>query len=264
MSTLSQEFRETGRMRSSEVSEEESSLAERNGLYGYSLAPGTWEAAAVISVSDTKHRANRAFLDTIKPIVFEVQSPEIWSFYNARNCEYCRPRVYLNKWENFAENCCSKTMCRYQYFNLYDPTGKFYHMRSLDEDLYLGPQTGKPGKRFVVDLPFVHCTQALNTILKLAEIFDLNEGECIESSFRWFGLRNRRLVSEGRWERDLDSERVAYQDNITVTLRIKRVEKLSELYPLMYSKLLPVYNLFGGFEPTKDHFDKIVKKYFET
>lgn len=262
MSTLSQEFLEMGRKRYEKVSEEETSLARSRNLETYPKTRGTWEVAAIISTSNVKNFANREFLNSMKSIVFDIQSPKIWSFDHAKYCQYAPPRVYLERWENFAVNHCSDTNLTYEYFNIYDPTGKFYHIRSLDDDLYFGNESRKPSERFDIHLPFVLSTRAIDTILRLTKLFEVKERKCIEFSFRWKGLSNRKLASWLRRERYFNANHEAYQDDITVSFCIERAKKLSVLYSQIYCKLLPVYRLFNEFEPGSKRIEAAIADYF--
>ena len=263
MTTLrSNEFLDLGKKRFKEVCEEELSRNEYNGQKPYSFARGTWEVVACIPAIKQQYRADEKFLNIVKPLLFEPGYDEIWSFEDAKMCRYERPRVYSNTWENFAVNNYRDTELRYQYFNIFDPNGKFYHGRSSDDDLIFDRESKKPLECFDVHLPFVQCVQAIKTILKLAEIFEVGERDIIEFSFRWIGLRNRTTASWLCKERFFPVTKKANQDDITVTFHVSSVDKLSDVFTLVRHELMPVYNLFDGFILDEKRADKAINWYF--
>ena len=264
MTSLSSEkFLDLGQERYENVSSERTSGNRPNHQTEYSIARGTWEAAAVIRTSNTFPRANDTFLRSIKDILFNFDGPMIWSFERAKKCDYDPPRVYSNTWENFAVNHCDATKQRYEYFNIYDPSGKFYHMRSADDDLYLGQESGERCDGFDIHLPFVHCVQAANMILEISKVYEPQEGKCIEFSFRWKGLSNRKLASWLCEESYFSMDKKAYQDEITVSFSIDSEVDSSNLHAMVLDNLLPVYNLFEGFEPNWDRVNIAIEKYFK-
>ena len=170
-------------------------MATSNANPKYPRTLGTWEVVAVIGDLDSKLLPNQAYLDLIKPIVFDIRTPQIWSFDDIRNCEYERPRVFSKRWENYALRFCHEACLRYEHFNLYDPKGQFYHIRSADDDLFIGKESRQPGRGFDVHLPFILCVRAIETKQKIAKIYEIEEGQSIELSFRWRGLKGRKVVS---------------------------------------------------------------------
>ena len=263
MTTLgSNEFLDLGQKRFKEVCEEELSHHGSNGKKPYPFPRGTWEAAACIPTIKQQYRADEKFLKLVKHSLSQASYDKIWSFEDAKKCRYESPRVYSSTWENFAVNNYTDTELRYQYFNIFDPKGKFYHGRSSDDDLILDRKLNNRGECFDVHLPFVQCVQAIKTILKLAEIFEVGEKDYIEFSFRWIGLRNRTTASWLCEESFFPVTKKAYQDDITVTFQVARVVKLSDVFTPVRRELMPVYNLFEGFSLDEERADTAINRYF--
>lgn len=259
----SEKFLEIGFNRFQEVSDEEVLLATLNTNPQYPRTRGTWEVAAVIGDLESKLLPNQVFLNLVKPIVSDIRKPQIWSFDVIRSCKYEPPRVFSKRWENYALRHCQDARLRYEYFNIYDPKGQFYHIRSADDDLFIGKEARQPGQGFDVHLPFVLCLRAIETIQKIAKIYEIGERESIELSCRWRGLKGRKVVSWVLNERFFSSERKAYQDEKTVSFSFSYTDSLSRLITKVSTELLPVYHLFEGFEPGEERIQKAVNEYFD-
>lgn len=247
-SILSEDFLDLGHTRFVEVSEEQEALKLSNGGEPNSATKGKWEVAAVISTATSNWIANRTFLNLLKRELPDYGFSKIWSLEGVNGFDYIRPRVYSNRWENVAINDNEETKLRCEYFNIFDPKGKFYHLRSLDDDLYFDRETKSSGQCFDVHLPIVQCIQSIKTILKIAKNFELQEKDYIEISFRWRGLSNRELASWLLKESYFNLEYKAYQDGITITIFVNPNTELAKLHPKIHYLLLPVYRLFEGFE----------------
>lgn len=264
MKTMSSvEYLALGKERFAEVSEEKKSRCRQNGETVYPVTLGTWEVASVIRNTNNDLRANRKFLRETKSILNSFGFSHIWSFESAKKCSYEEPWVYSNRWENFAVNNDESTKNRQEYFNLFDPSGRFYHIRSSDDDVFFDSKSNGPNECFDIHLPVVHSLQAISAILKLSEMFTVDEDDRIDMVFRWGGLRNRTLSSWLCSESFFCLNGKSYQDEIEVKFSITKVDRLSELYPLVLSRLQPLYNLFEGFELDSERFDSALE-YFES
>lgn len=258
----STDFLELGHKRFEKVSEEQCSDKELNGNTLLSRTPGTWEVSAVILDSNSEYNASREFLNMLKTKLSPFSNYCVWSFDEARNCQFDSPRVFANSWENFAKSNNRTTKLRHEYFNIFDPKGRFYHIQSSDDDLFYDETLTYPGCWFDIHLPFIQCVRAIEIIQKIAPEYERGNEDRIELSFRWKGLANRRVASWLCKESFFDLKYKAYQDDKTVNFSLTRGDKLSELFPLIRAHLLPLYNLFEGFEPEWERIEHAIEKYF--
>ena len=231
---------ESGLMRVVDVLDDQNS-----GLSEY----GSWEVAAVIHGSVARAYSGKSFSDVIRSSVNKSLLDTIWTLDESYPIQYGKPREFEDTLENFSIFEDRFNLVQHTYFNIFDPKGRFYHRRTLEDDLSTDNRTPRPGENFDIHLPYVNTLQAISTVIGFADKLTNGERSQINFAFRWNGLRKRKFVSWVHKERFFDIERTADLDTVSVEFDVQSDISKSKQDSLVFEMLRPLYENFVGHIP---------------
>ena len=170
-----------------------------------------------------------------------------------------RPYVFENGWEAYL---VTTLMSVHIDFWRLEPSGRFYHLRALEDDMPHS-QAPKPEPKTELDffLQVSRTAEAVSVALSFARAMRCNEqSTSLAFAFRWRGLKGRQLTSWVEPDRSFYSRGASHQDEITTTVTVPMETAASGLSPFIEAAVTPVFNLFGGMKFEGRVIEGIVEK----
>ena len=142
----------------------------------------------------------------------------------------------------------------------FDPKGRFYLREAFYEDV----RDLEPMKFLDFALPTRKTAEAIAVGIAFAKAMGCNpEKTQLAFGFRWTKLTERKLISwEAPW-RHIWPDGPSYQNEVSVFIEVPLETPLSALGEYVNQAIKPLFQVFNGFEPTKDAVEGITRKVLE-
>ncbi len=141
-----------------------------------------------------------------------------------------------------------------------DPKGRFYLREAFYEDV----RDLERMKFLDFALPTRKVAEAIAVGIAFAKAMGCDpEKTQLAFRFRWTKLEGRKLISwEDHW-RHIWPDGPAYQDEVSVFIEVPLETPLSALGEYVNQAIKPLFQVFNGFEPTKDTVEDLTRRVIE-
>jgi hypothetical protein len=165
-----------------------------------------------------------------------------------------RPFVFDHAWECLlVELQTNAVWGTHVDFWRMEPTGRFYHLRGLEDDLpHPGAQKPPPRAQLDFTLQVSRVAEIVSVGLSFARSMGCDDkATSLVLAMRWSGLRNRLLTSWADQACHFCSRDRSVQDTITTSVVVPLETPQSGISPFVDKAVAPLFALFGGtkFEP---------------
>ena len=231
-------------------------VAER----GVQLPPhGAWEVGLLLIGDIPSHSANQEFLNLLNSSNPRYTGWPVWldsrNFYD----KSARPYVFGSVWEALIVN--PDPLHSIDFMKL-DPKGHFYLRRPFQDDSNQSPSP-KPMTYLDFALPILRTAESIAVGLAFAKAMDCDpEKTQLAFGFRWTKLKERQLVA---WTtpRFIPPGFFAYQNEVIAFIEVPLETPLSALGEFVNQAVKPLFEVFNGFELSKDVVEDLTRKTIE-
>lgn len=221
---------------------------------------GAWEVTLIINGQTIKHSASD-FLRIVETSNPQYTGWPIWLISRNFTNEADRPRFVEGVWEQLIfANMLGLSID----FARFDPSGRFYLYRALQEDFNTRP--GMPPLT-VLDfvLPVIRTAEALAVGIAIAKALGYpGDSTKLAFLFQWSRLMDRRLVSFVERDRYLPPKGPAYQDQLQSYVELPLDTPLSALGDFVERVVTPLFEIFDAFALDKRVFEELTRKILES
>jgi hypothetical protein len=222
---------------------------------------GTWEVALMIGGTVPQHAANRDFLNLLDASNPDYTGWPVWLDSRAFNPAF-RPYVADGVWETFIASL--DTDSKHIDFMRFDPRGRFYLRRALQDDISHSSRSPTPLTALDFGLVTIRNGEAIAVGLAFAKAMGCNVDSTVLSfAFRWTRLKGRQLTSWANPARYISPSRDAYQDEVLSFIDIPLETPLSALGEYVHRATQPLFEIFDGFTLSKEVTDDLTRRLVE-
>ncbi|MBA3068589.1 MAG: ATP-binding protein [Hyphomonas sp.] len=224
---------------------------------------GTYEAALIIEGEHPHHKANYAFLDILSSANPRLTGWPIWLDSRTFSDESTRPFVHYGVWEAFIDSVSAQANGHIDFYR-YDPSGQFYLLRALQDDVAASERRPKPLTQFEAIVAVYRVTETLAVGRNFAKALGYDtETATLCYKLKWTKLGGRTLSTWANPERSLSYGRKAYQDECVTEAFIPANTPDSALPQFVKSAVDPLFEIFEGFEMAMPVIEEIVRRVLE-
>ncbi len=225
---------------------------------GVQLPPhGAWEVGLLFIGDDIpSHSANQDFLNLLKASNPHYTGWPIWLDSRNFSDESARPRVFEGTWEALIVTLDSHF--HYIDFMRLGPKGRFYLRQAFYEDV----RDLEPMKYLDFTLPIRNTAEAIAAGIAFAKAMGCDaEKTQLAFGFRWTELNGRELVSWIEPGRRIGyAGPAAYQEEVSAFVKVPLETPLSALGEYVNRAVKPLFEVFNGFELSKDVVEDLTRK----
>jgi len=222
---------------------------------------GAWEVALLFIGQIPQHAANREFLSLLAASNPQYTGWPVWLDSSGFTEQSARPCPFHGVWEAFINDLVAGW--RAIDFMRFDPKGRFYLRRALQEDVVGGPQAPAPMTALDFDLPIICTAEAIAAGIAFAKAMGCDaEKTLLAFAFRWTKLQGRKLTSVGK-ERHIFRVPVAYQDEVLAFVNVPLDTPLSALGSFVNQAVQPLFEVFDGFGLSSDVVEELTRRLIE-
>ncbi len=224
---------------------------------------GTWEIALILVGRVPAHSANREFLNLLDSNNPDYTGWPVWLDSRGFTDKNARPYVFEGVWEAFI-TAIGAGWNPHADFMRFDPKGRFYLRRALQDDISESPRSPAPLSVLDFGLPIFRCAEAIAVGIAFAKAMGCDpENTVLAFAFRWTRLRGRELGSWAQPERFILPGRRAYQDEVTVFVNVPLETPLSALSEYVNQVVQQLYEVFDGYSLGKDVVENLTRQLVE-
>lgn len=208
---------------------------------------GAWETALVLDGEVPAYEADRTFLDLIDRANQQFTGWPTWLVTSHFSDPNQRPYVNDETWEELVVSL-DKDNFRPVDFQIFDPRGRFFMRRALQEDM----REDQTPPLALLDylMPGMRVAEALAVGCGMARAMGCDhEKTTLAFSFRWTRLRGRTLTNLRSADRSPPPGLTAKQDEITCPVEVPLATPITAvaLLPYVEKVVRPLHRVFGGF-----------------
>ncbi|MBN1833887.1 MAG: putative DNA binding domain-containing protein [Deltaproteobacteria bacterium] len=220
---------------------------------------GVWEVALIFVGTVPPHAANREFLNLLDSNNPDYTGWPVWLDSRAFKDQDSRPFVIDGVWE--AMILSLETGWNDYDFLRFDPKGRFYIRRALQDDISKSQRAPEPLKALDFGLPIIRCAEAIAVGISFAKAMGCDaESTQLSYAFKWSRLRGRKLVSWANPERYISAWRSAYQDEVLSFINVPLETPLSALGDYVNKVVQPLFEIFDGFILSTDVIEDLTQR----
>jgi hypothetical protein len=190
---------------------------------------GAWEVGLLFLWSVPPHSANKEFLNLLDSSNPDYTGWPVWIDSRGFSDQDSRPYVIDGVWESMVTSLESGWSDQIDFMR-FDPTGKFYLRRALQDDISGSQRAPEPLKVLDFGLPVIRCAEAIAVGISFAKAMGCDpESTQLAYAFKWSKLRGRKLVSWANPGRYISPGKSAYQDEVISIINVPLETPLSAL-----------------------------------
>jgi hypothetical protein len=213
---------------------------------------GAWEVALLFVGEVPPHSANRDFLNLLGSNNPDYTGWPIWLDSRGFSDKDCRPFVIDGVWESMVVSLETGWSDHVDFIR-FDPNGRFYLRRALQDDISGSERAPEPMKALDFVLPVIRSTEAIAVGMSFAKAMGCDqENTQLAYAFKWSKLRGRELVSWVESGRYISPSRLAYQDEVIAFVTVPLETPLSALGDYVNKVVQPLFEIFDGFSLSKN------------
>lgn len=225
-------------------------------------AHGYWDCSLIINGELPEYRANIDFLRLLGASNPQLTGRTIW-----RNSEHSpeknrRPYVENGVWEALMVQTGTDWRSEIDFYR-FDPEGKFFVRRALEDDMADLKRGLKPLSVLDFALPILRTAETIAVGLSFAKAMNCDrEATTLFFRFEWGGLKGRELFSWADSARYISAGREAYTNTVVSQVEVPLDTPFSRLSDYTKQATNSLYEAFSGFELGQDTIDDLIKKTF--
>jgi len=234
-------------------------VSERN----LELPPhGSWSCAMVVAGEIPEFRPNEEFLRMIYSNNPQYTGWPVW--LDSRGFkDNSHPYLYNKAWEAMVVSLERGWGDQIDFFR-FDPTGKFFLIRALEDDIGGGDNQPKPLAELDFGLAILRTAETIAVGISIAKAMGCKPEETtLTFKFAWNGLNGRELSSWANRGRFVSIDRKAYQDEVQITIDIPLDIPSSRISEFVKKVIDPLFELFDGFEISQSVVDDLTNRLLE-
>lgn len=221
---------------------------------------GFFEVSFVINGNVPALSANREFLNLISANNPSLTGWPLWVDSRGFRNQDSHPFVNSGAWEAILFDLNSGWSSHIDYWFI-KPSGAFYHIRVLEDDLKTHDRKPDPSVALDFGLPIWRVGEAIAVALSFSKGMGCEEeSTAIDFLFRWTRLRNRALTSWAQPARYISPSRTAYQDEVVSYISVPLETPSSAIFEHVYKVTSSLYEVFDGFQLSKSVVEEIVNE----
>lgn len=227
----------------------------------YSLPDvGFFEVSFVINGNVPKQSPNRKFLNLISANNPSLTGWPLWIDSRGFRNQDSHPFVNNGAWEAILFDLDSGWSSHIDYWFI-KPSGSFYHIRVLEDDLKTHDRKPEPLQAIDFGLPIWRVGEAIAVALSFSKGMGCqDESTVIDFLFRWTRLRNRVLTSWAQPGRYISPGRTAYQDEVISNISVPLETPSSAIFEHVHKVTSSLYEVFDGFQLSKSVVEEIINE----
>ena len=221
---------------------------------------GFFEVSFIINGDIQDFSASTDFLSLMSANNPNLTGWPLWIDSRSFISQDSHPFVNNGQWEAILFDLESGWSSHIDYWFM-NPSGKFYHIRGLEDDYRL--QENKPEPLTALDfaLPIWRVGEAITIAIAYSKALGCHEkSSSVDLMFRWTRLKDRRLSSWAQSSRHMPIpvRKKAYQDEVASNIKIPIDTPSSASHEYVYEVTKPLYEIFNGFELSKNIIEDIM------
>lgn len=221
---------------------------------------GAWEIALLCIGEVPPHSANRDFLNLLDSNNPDYTGWPVWLDSRGFNDKDSRPFVINGVWESMITSL-ETGWSNHTDFMRFDPKGRFYLRRALEDDISGSQNIPEPMKVLDFGLPVIRTAEAIAVGIAFAKAMGcVPETTQLAFLFKWSKLRGRKLVSWANPGRHISPRRSAYQDEVLAYVRVPLEAPLSALGDYVNKVVQQLFEIFDGFLLSKDVIEDLTQR----
>jgi hypothetical protein len=220
---------------------------------------GSWEVSLVIDPQKINQLPTEKFRQVLASSNPRYSGWPVWldssTFQNAAH----RPVVKSNGWETFIVSL--ESWSKHLDFYRFDPNGKFYLHRNLQDDT---SDRVAPGTALDPILVIIRIAEAVAVGLTFAKALEWKpEDSTLGFAARWTNLRGRTLESWANPAAYISPHGHASDDAAVGFSELRLDTPINAIAPTVQELVRPLFVLFGGFEIPQAAVEEWVKRLVE-
>jgi hypothetical protein len=238
---------------------------ERVRARGLTMPPhGTMEVALILSGPVPHHANDKGFLRLLDASNPDLTGWPIWLSSDGFSDPESRPYVLDGGWEALIADLEGTFLSKYIDFMRKEPSGRFYLLRGLRDDLSIAGKPPPPNTVLDFGLVILRVAEAIAVGRAFARAMGCPEEDtALEFGFRWRGMRGRALSSWANPSRHLSMSRTSVQDEILCRVSVPLIGAPETTIDHTYTVVSPLFGLFDGFEIARSVVADLVTRLLE-
>lgn len=221
---------------------------------------GSWACALIINGDIPKYRANKDFLRMLDASNPQYTGWPVWMNSEGFTDKSGHPYVHDRVWEALLVTLGHGWSDHIDFLR-FDPEGKFFIRRSLEDDIGAGDKQPLPLSQLEFGLTILRTAETVAVGLAFAKAMGCNpEDTTLIYMFQWEKLKGRELSSWADLRRHLSIGRKAYQDTVESIVEIPLDTPLSRVGEYVKILIDPLFEVFDGFEISQGVVDDLTNK----
>ncbi len=223
---------------------------------------GTSQVALIIIGEVPQHSANEQFFNLLSFNNPKYTGWPVW--LDSRGfVDKDQPYVYNGAWEALIVSL-SSGWGRDIDFMQFDPKGKFFLRRALEDDMLVKNYAPPPMTVLDFALPVIRTAEAIAVGIEFAKAMGCEpEKTQLAFAFKWTGLRGRRLSSWANQERSIYLQGSAYQDEVLAFVNLPLETPRSALAQYVNQAVSPLFTIFNGNQLSIDVIEDLTRRLIE-
>lgn len=221
---------------------------------------GVWEVALIIDGNAPKIKGS-AFLEIVRTHNPSYTGWPIW--FDPRNMDKDHPpQIVDGVWEALINGLGDQGFGDHLDYLRLDPSGRFFLLRPLEDDIARQGTGAVALKTFDVMLPIYRTAEAIAVGIALANGMGYQPQETkLSFAFKWTALSGRSLVSWADSKRWFSGYRKAHQAEVSSFIQVPLDTPLSAIGSRVSEVLSNLYDVFGGFEQPEPFVSNVVAEF---
>jgi len=208
------------------------------------LGRGSWSVALVVEPARPNALPTKDFYNTVASANPSLTGWPVWLDSRGFRGNDGTPVVANDAWEALIIGKVWAQKIDHFDFYRFDPVGKFYLFRILQDDLTTKVE---PGAALDVILVLLRVAESIAVGLSIASKLGCDENTKLGFAFKWKGIDGRELSSWANSGVYLTS-RKAHDDTVTSFVEVPIATPLSAISPYVSDAIRKLFVLFDGFE----------------
>lgn len=221
---------------------------------------GSWISTMVINGTVPPFRANKEFLRMLDKSNPNYTGWPLWLNSEDFTDEAGHPQVFDGVWESLLVKL-KNDWHDYIDFYRFDPKGKFFSKRALEDDIGASANQPAPNSELDLGLVIIRVAEAIAVGLAFAKAMECPpESTKLFFMFTWDKLKGRLLSAWANPRRHSPIARVSYQDQVCTTVEVPLDTPLSRLGEYVKTAIDPLFEGFNDFVISQAVVDELVTK----
>jgi hypothetical protein len=216
-----------------------------------------WDVALVVDSQKAEAVPTDAFLNIVASANPRYSGWPIWMDSRNFNDAKAAPKVASNAWEALIVSVSSSMSSPHFDFIRLDPTGNFYHRRALQDDF---TEKVEPGTALDPILVLSRVTEAIAVGLSLVSNLNWSKDTKLAFSFKWSGLRGRRLEAWAIPEVSISRGRIAEDSEVQTCIEVPLETPTSAIAPFVFQATETLFATFSGWQMPMEAIEYWVNK----